>query len=106
LKATHSTLHKTITWTKKFGKGHNECQKACLDVGISHQKMKTLMKTKFANKVIIFQKTLEYWDTINLFYGRQETQDLQGHVLDAHTWAICKMVVKTMPHVVKQCTPN
>jgi hypothetical protein len=68
--------------------------------------MKTLVKTKFANKVIIFQKTLEYWDTINLYYERQKTQDLQGHVLDPHTWAICKMVAKLMPHVVKQCTLN
>ncbi len=73
LKATHSTLHKTITWTKKFGKGHNKWQKPCLDVGISHQKMKILVKTKFVNKVIIFQKTLEYWDTINLYHGKQKT---------------------------------
>jgi hypothetical protein len=93
LKATHSTLHKTITWIKKFGKGHNEWQKACIDAGISHQKMKTLVKTKFANKVIIFQKTLEYWDTINLYHGRQEIQDLQSHVLDGHTWAICKCLL-------------
>lgn len=69
LKATHSTLHKTITWTKKFGKGHNEWQKACFDVRISHQKMKTLVKTKFVNKVIIFQKTLEYWDTSIFIMG-------------------------------------
>jgi len=43
------------------------------------------MKTKFANKVILLQKTLEYEDAINLCYGRLEMQELQGRVLDAHT---------------------
>jgi hypothetical protein len=54
------------------------------------------MKTMFVNKVIIFQETLEYQNAINLCYGKQETQELQGCVLDPHTWAICKMVVETM----------
>lgn len=30
------------------------------------------MKSKFANKVILFQKTLEYINAINLCYGRQD----------------------------------
>jgi hypothetical protein len=54
----------------KFGKGHNEWQKACVNARISHQKSKTPMKTKFASKVIIFQKTMEYQDAINLSHGR------------------------------------
>jgi hypothetical protein len=45
---------------------------------------------------------LEYCDAINLCYGKRETQELQGHVLDAHTWAICKVVVETKFFVVKQ----
>jgi hypothetical protein len=43
---------------------------------------------------------------LNLCYGRQEVQKLQGHVLDAHTWVVCKVVVETMLLVVKQCIFN
>jgi hypothetical protein len=31
------------------------------------------------------QETMEYWDAINLWNGRLETQELQGHVSNAHT---------------------
>jgi hypothetical protein len=31
------------------------------------------------------RETMEYWDAINLCYERQETQELQGHVSNAHT---------------------
>jgi hypothetical protein len=34
------------------------------DVGLSHRKLKTLEKIRFASKVILFQKTLEYQDAI------------------------------------------
>jgi hypothetical protein len=53
--------------------------------------------------MIIFQKTLEYHDVINLNLcdGRQKTQELQGRVLDAHTWAVCKVVIEIMFLVVK-----
>jgi hypothetical protein len=60
LKAIQSTLQKTITWIKKFGKGRSEWQRACLDARVSHQKLKTPMKTRFISKVILFQETLEY----------------------------------------------
>jgi hypothetical protein len=48
-----------VAWTKKSNKGCNEWKWVCLDVGGHHQKQKTLMKTKFANKVIFFQKPLK-----------------------------------------------
>jgi hypothetical protein len=56
--------------------------------------------------VIPFKKTLEYRNAINLCYGRQEVQELQGCVLDAHTWAICEVVVETLFPIVKQCILN
>jgi hypothetical protein len=59
------------------------------------------MKTKFASKVIMFQKTLEYRDAINLCYGKQEIQELQRCVPDTHAWALCKVVVETMHPIVK-----
>jgi hypothetical protein len=64
------------------------------------------MKTRFVSKVILFQETLEYQNAINLCYERQETQELQGCVPNAHTWAICKVVFETMLLVVKQCILN
>jgi hypothetical protein len=40
-------------------------------------------------------------DAINLCYVKQKTLELQGHVPNAHMWAICKMFTKIMFHVVK-----
>jgi hypothetical protein len=54
----------------------------------------------------MFQETFKCQDVINLCYGRQETQELQGCVLDAHTQAIYKMVVKTMFTIVRECIFN
>jgi hypothetical protein len=53
-----------------FGKGWSEWKRACLDASLYHQKLKTPMKTRFTIKVILFQKTLEYGDAINLCYGK------------------------------------
>jgi hypothetical protein len=61
------------------------------------------VKTKFIINVILFQKNLEYQDAINLCYGRQKIQELQGRVRNAHTY---KVVVKTMLLVVNQCIFN
>lgn len=51
--------------------------------------------------MIMFSKTSKCQDVINLCYGKQEIQELQGCVLDAHRWAIYKMVVKIMFTIVK-----
>jgi hypothetical protein len=64
------------------------------------------MKIRFASKVILFQKTLEHCNAINLCYGRQKNQEFQGHVSNAHIWAVCNVVDKIMLHVVKQCILN
>ncbi len=83
LKTTQLTLQKIIMWIKKSSKGWSEWKRARLDAGLCHRKLKTLVKTKFTSKVILFQETPEYRDAIHLCYGRQETLELQGHVLDA-----------------------
>jgi hypothetical protein len=49
---------------------------------------------------------MEHCDIINLCKGRQEIQELQGRVSDAHTWAVCNLVDKIMFLVVKQCIFN
>jgi hypothetical protein len=51
-------------------------RRACLDASLHHQKLKTPMKTRFANKVILFQETLEYRDAINLCYGKHDILEL------------------------------
>jgi hypothetical protein len=91
---------------KKSSKGRFEWKKACVDARFSHKKLKTLMKTRFMNKMILFQKIMEYWDAINLCYGRQQTLELQGRILDARTWAIRKAITETMIFIVKQCIHN
>ncbi len=84
MKVIQFTLQKIITWTNFFGKGFREWHRACLDVGLSHRKLKTPLMTKFVSKVILFQKTLEYCDVINLCHGRQENQEFK-FVCQMHT---------------------
>jgi hypothetical protein len=78
----------------KSSKGCNKWHRTCLDVGLSHRKLKTIVKICFISKVILFQETLEYCDAINLCYGRQKIQELQGHVLDAHKGQFVKWLLK------------
>jgi hypothetical protein len=41
-----------------------------MDSGLRPRKLKTLLKTRFPNKVIMFEKTLEFKSTILLCYGK------------------------------------
>jgi hypothetical protein len=50
----------------------------------------------------MFEETSEHCDAINLCYGKQEIQKLQGCVSNAHTWAVCNVIDKIMLLVVKQ----
>ncbi len=54
LKAIQSTLQKIITWIKKFDKACSKWHRACFNVGLSHQTLKTMVKIRFVNKVILF----------------------------------------------------
>jgi hypothetical protein len=51
IKKTQSILQNTITRTKKSGKGWQEWQKACSNVGVPPCKLKTLVKTRFASSM-------------------------------------------------------
>jgi hypothetical protein len=48
-------LQKNITLIKKFDKGKQEWDKACVEVGLSTPKLKTIVKTQFARKVVFFK---------------------------------------------------
>ncbi len=73
LKFVQTKLQTTITCSKKSGKGYKEQKEAYLDVQFPRTKLKTLVKTRFANYVITFQKTLEYMKAINICYKWQTT---------------------------------
>ncbi len=81
IKDVQFSLQKIITWTQKSGKGLQEWVKTCKDVVLWPQKLKTLVKTKFASKVILFKQCLEFKDTINLYYSQQAIT-LQSKILN------------------------
>jgi hypothetical protein len=61
-----SILQKTITWTKKNGKGRRKWHKTCLHSGVPLRKLKTPIKIRFASTIVLFQKILEFKHTIAL----------------------------------------
>jgi hypothetical protein len=63
MKEVQVSLLKTITWTKK---GKQEWEKACIEIGKPHWKLNFFVKTKFSNKVIMFEKMLEFKQAILL----------------------------------------
>jgi hypothetical protein len=71
------------------------------------------LETQYLNKNQIHQQCnaipwylKEYWHTINLCYERQESQELQGYVLNPHIETIGKTIVSIMFFMVKQCIFN
>jgi len=57
------------------------------------------MKTKFANKVIMFDKLLKFKKAIFLCYGQQRTLTLQQKVLIVEVWGIAKAFTSVLNHV-------
>ncbi len=57
VKRTQISLHKTIT-----------CER-----GNQHRKLETPIKTRFVNKVIMFDETMEFKQVILLCYGKEKT---------------------------------
>ncbi len=70
VKDAHVALQNKITWTTKFGKRRHEWEKSCIEYEMPLRKLKTLLKTRFAYKVIMFKETLEFKETIITCYGR------------------------------------
>ena len=68
IKNAQDALQRTITWTKKSGKGNTEWIKGCEEVGLPSRRLKIPMKMRFPSKVVLFQETTEYASAINLCY--------------------------------------
>jgi len=64
------------------------------------------MKTKFASKVIMFNKLLKFKEAIFLCYGRQRTITLQQKVPKVEVWGITKAFTHVFNHVVTTCVMN
>jgi hypothetical protein len=77
---------------KKSGKGWDEWHKACLDSHVPPRKLKTLLKTKFASCVNLFQETLEFKHAIFLYYGKHVALAFQAHVPSPQVWAVAQIV--------------
>jgi hypothetical protein len=45
VKNAQSTLQKTITWTKKSGRGRQEWEKACIEAGLASRRLRIPVKT-------------------------------------------------------------
>jgi hypothetical protein len=57
---------------------NHECENACVELnGLQHWKLKTLVKTIFVNKMIMFEKALDLKKAIVLCYGLSSTMFLQ-----------------------------
>jgi hypothetical protein len=56
LKDDQTSLKKKIIWTKKYGKGKQEWDKSCIEVGQPARKLKMLAKICFTSKVVLFKK--------------------------------------------------
>jgi len=70
----HKLLYKWLLHgQKQYGKGRQEWEKACIECGLSPQKLKTPIKTRFASKVIMFEETLEFKQAIITCYKKQKT---------------------------------
>jgi hypothetical protein len=58
-----------------------------------HWKLKTLIKIRIVNKVIMFEKTLEFKQTILLCYGRKKILTLQQIIFKAQVWTIAVTII-------------
>jgi len=64
------------------------------------------VKTRFVNKVIMFEKVLEFRKAIFLCYGWQKTIVLQQRVFKAKVWAIVETLISVLNCVVTAYVMN
>jgi hypothetical protein len=94
-KYAHGSLLKKKIGIKKLEKGKLRWDKACIEVSSPIQKLKTLMKTWFASKVILLQETLNNVDAIKIYYHKQSFH-LQFRMPLSLTWAIICAITKAL----------
>ncbi len=70
------------------------------------KKLKTIVKTCFVSKVVVFQETIEFKHVIVLCYGSQRSLALQGCVPNPQVCVVAQVGANTLGLVVEQCVPN
>lgn len=94
------------TWIKKFENGRQEWEKAYIERGMQPQKINTFVKIIFSSKIIMFEETLEFKQSIIICYGKQNIATLQPRVQKAQMWAIEKVTTSCSNLVVIVCVMN
>jgi hypothetical protein len=61
---------------KQIKERKQEWENVCIESGKPHWKLKILVKTKYSNKVIMFEEMLEFKQTILLCCEKQRTLSL------------------------------
>jgi hypothetical protein len=65
------------------------------------------VKTRFANKVIMFKETFQFENAIILYYGKQNSIDFQWKIPKAQVWVIVEGIASTLNLVVlTHCVMN
>lgn len=105
IEAAAATLKKTISWTFRSENRRLGWLKACVDVGLPPRKLRTLIKGRFAAKVILFQEALEYQHAFSLCLPHQ-INDLLFEVPSLETWAVAKAVTDALTPVLQRCVIN
>jgi hypothetical protein len=102
-----ATLKKTISWTTRSDNRRHEWLKACVDVGLQPRKLRTLIKGRFASKVILLQEALDYQHAFALCYPSvHQPNDILSEVPSLETWAVAKAVTDALTPVVQQCVTS
>jgi hypothetical protein len=87
------------------GKGAKEWKHACLESSLPKCKLATLMKMRFASKVVMFQQCLAYKVAIIMCYGHQ-IKALANKIPSTQTWVIAEAICDVLSHVVTTCVVN
>jgi hypothetical protein len=61
---------------------------------------------RFASKIILFQKALQFKATIVLCYSRQIVVRVSGHVRPPLTWHISQIIIDVLFSIVNACVLN
>ncbi len=84
------------------GKGVKQWKQLCLKFGLFKCKLTTLVKTRFASKVVMFQQCLTYKVAIIMCYGHQ-IKVLVNKIPLAQTWVIANAICDALSPFVITC---
>jgi hypothetical protein len=69
LKATETSIQKTISQIKKSRKGRKKWKGVCIIARLPIRIFKKIVKMQFASKIILFLNTFTHQNVISIYYG-------------------------------------